>query len=221
MRPAAVLSTALLTAGLLLAGIAPNAAAQAEAPSLSERDRATVERIQTYIEGIDTLRAQFRQRSSNGTEATGTVWIDRPGKVRFEYEPPTDIVMIADGSWLLYFNRRLEQTSYVPVDETPLWPLLKADVDILGKQEFSVAEVTRANGRIRVTVVRGGAQPGEPGSLELYFTDDPLALHRWRLVDQQGTVTVVDLAGVQRGVTIAAEKFDFNALDLPEQGRQK
>ena len=221
MRPAAVLSTALLTAGLLLAGIAPNAAAQAEAPSLSERDRATVERIQTYIEGIDTLRAQFRQRSSNGKEATGTVWIDRPGKVRFEYEPPTDIVMIADGSWLLYFNRRLEQTSYVPVDETPLWPLLKADVDILGKQEFSVAEVTRANGRIRVTVVRGGAQPGEPGSLELYFTDDPLALHRWRLVDQQGTVTVVDLAGVQRGVAIAAEKFDFNALDLPEQGRRK
>jgi len=202
-----------------LAAAAP--AAPAQDAGLSERDRATVERVQSYIEGIDTLRAQFHQRSSNGTEATGTVWIDRPGKVRFDYDPPTDILMIANGDWLLYFDRRQEQTSYVPVSETPLWPLLKAEVDILDAGDFSVAEVARARGRLRVTVVRGDAERGEPGSLELYFTDDPLALTRWRLVDQQGTVTVVDLNDVERGVAVDSAKFDFAAQDLPEPPKGK
>jgi len=213
-RLAGRLAACLLPACLLMA--APPAAT-AQNAELSAADRETVERVQRHIEGIDTLRAGFRQRSSNGTRATGRVWIDRPGKVRFDYDKPSDTVMIANGSWLLYFDRRQQQTSYVPVDETPLWPLLKPEVDILDAETFSVADVARADGRVRVTVARGDVRRGEPGSLELYFRDDPLALTRWRLVDQQGTVTVVDLTGVERGVEIDAAKFDFDALDLPEE----
>ncbi len=72
--------------------------------------------------------------------------------------------------------------------------------------------------RVVLQVVRDGAEPGEPGSIAVLFQRDPLALAAWRIVDQQGITTTVHLKDPEFGVPVAAERFDFGELDLPEPG---
>jgi len=210
-----------MLARLLLAlTVAVTAAAPAPAATtteLSPGDRALIGRIQDYLEGLDTLRARFSQRSSDGTRARGELWLDRPGKLHFAYDPPPDLVMVANGSWLLYYDREAEQTSYIPLSETPLYPLLKENIHLLGSETFAVADASRGRGGVSLTLVRGTGDAGSPGSLTLMFRDDPLRLRQWRLIDQQGTVTQVRLTEVERGVTPPEGHFVFNELDLPER----
>lgn len=220
LRPLA----ATLALTLALAGAAAHAAKDPEAAQtarLTPAEQDTVQRVERYLSGIDTLRADFLQTSSNGAVAEGQVWVERPGKLRFEYAPPHPALLVSNGELLLYYDRELEQTSYVPVSETPLWFLIRERIDIAEADNYALAGVEREKGVIRVHVVQKGSRPGQPGSVTLIFQDDPLALRKWRIVDQQGITTEVALINPRFGVAIDDKRFDFGALDLPEPGRQR
>lgn len=207
----------------LVLGCAPGPAvadASAQTTRLPETDAELVAQLEQYLGGIDTLHARFRQTASNGTQATGEVWVDRPGKLRFEYDPPHPLLLVSNGRFLLHFDRELAQTSYVPISRTPLWFLIKDRIDLSETADYSLAGVQREAARITVQVVREGAKPGEPGSVALMFGRDPLRLAGWRIVDQQGITTTVRLVDPSFGADVAARRFDFGELDLPEQGRR-
>jgi outer membrane lipoprotein-sorting protein len=211
-------------AGLALALAAPAERAAADpaqpgtqtaaAPAtLSPEDRQTVERIERFLTGIDTLHGRFVQTSSEGGRATGELWLDRPGKLRFEYDPPSPILIVSNGDLVLYFDRELEQTSYVPVSETPLAFLVKPEVDLQNAEDYRVARLERTDGRIALWVVQEGVQPGQPGSLRLVLEAEPLRLARWRVVDQQGAVTRVSLHDVETGITVDPDLFEFGEIE--------
>jgi outer membrane lipoprotein-sorting protein len=215
--------TALAAAGLLaalpLAAPGPTAAKPADTQQaaktggLSAEDRKTVQRIEAYLTGIKTLRGRFVQSATNGGQATGEVWLKRPGKLRFEYDKPADILIVSNGSMLLYFDRELEQTSYIPLSETPLGFLVKDKVDLRNVEDYHLAGLERGQGEIAVWVAQEGVEAGQPGSLRLVLDAEPLALKRWRVVDQQGTVTRVRLDGVETGVALNDELFDFGEIE--------
>jgi outer membrane lipoprotein-sorting protein len=215
--------TALAAAGLLaalpLAAPGPTAAEPADTQQaaktggLSAEDRKTVQRIEAYLTGIKTLRGRFVQSATNGGQATGEVWLKRPGKLRFEYDKPADILIVSNGSMLLYFDRELEQTSYIPLSETPLGFLVKDKVDLRNVEDYHLAGLERGQGEIAVWVAQEGVEAGQPGSLRLVLDAEPLALKRWRVVDQQGTVTRVRLDGVETGVALNDELFDFGEIE--------
>ncbi|MDZ7714420.1 MAG: outer membrane lipoprotein carrier protein LolA [Rhodovibrio sp.] len=219
--------TALTAAGLIAALAAavpgPSAAeptgtqqaAQGDGQSdgLSVDERLMVGRIEEYLTGIKTLRGRFVQTASNGGQATGEVWLKRPGKLRFEYDKPTDILIVSNGSMLLYFDRELMQTSYIPLSQTPLGFLVKQRVDLRNVDDYHLAGLERGDGEIAVWVAQEGVEAGQPGSLKLVLDAEPMALKRWRVVDQQGAVTRVRLSEVETGVSLDDDLFDFGEIE--------
>ena len=201
----------------LLAAVAPTPGwAAADMAALSPDDSAAVQRAVRYLQGITTLRARFVQISSNGAYAEGQVLVKRPGKMRFEYDPPHPALIIADGLTLLFYDRELKQATFVPLWETPLWFLIREEIEL--SDDLRVVEVERGFGTLRVTLQ--DRERAEAGIVTLVFADQPLALKRWDLVDAQGVLTQVSLVNPEFGVEIGSEAFETgrSRLDtLPDQ----
>ena len=212
-----------LMLGLALGTIpaASGAAAGEEAQSvrLPDSDTELVSQVEQYLNSVDTVHARFRQRSSNGGAATGEVWVDRPGKLRFDYDSPHPSLIVSNGRFLVHYDRELEQTSYVPVSQTPLWFLIRDRIDLSKIDDYELADITRKPDGVRIDIVQTGSSPGQPGSVELRFMRDPLQLAGWSIVDQQGIRTTVTFVEPKFGVQVAAERFDFGELDLPDTGK--
>lgn len=207
-----------LAVSLALAPGAPASDGE-QAARLPAADAELVSKVEQYLNAVDTVHARFRQRSSNGATATGEVWVDRPGKLRFEYDPPHPSLIVSNGRFLVHYDRELEQTSYVPVSQTPLWFLIRERIDLSQIEDYELAGIERRADGIRMDVVQAGSAPGQPGSVRLRFTRDPLQLVGWTIVDQQGIETTVTLVEPSFGATVAARLFDFGELDLPDRRR--
>jgi outer membrane lipoprotein-sorting protein len=198
--------TALLT-GLSIAGLRAMtgvAAAQTAAP-----DQADLARIEAYLNGIRSLKARFVQTASNGSTATGIALLQRPGKMRFQYDPPTPFLLVANHGFLTFVDSQLNQTSHIPLSRTPLGILLSDRVTLSG--EVTVTRLVRLPGQLQVSLIRT-ATPGE-GTLTLIFADNPMVLRQWTVVDQQGKQTEVAFTNMDVGATIDASQFEHQ--DVP------
>jgi outer membrane lipoprotein-sorting protein len=186
------------------------------AKDLSPDDVAAIGRIESYLNELSTLRARFIQTSSDGTIAEGTVRLKRPGRMLFEYDPPIPITIVSNGRTLLYFDAELKQTTYLPLWETPLWFLVKDEIDI-SKSDLTILNVEHGAGVLRIEVT-DREQP-QLGTIALDFTDNPVQLRRWRVRDAQGTITQVSLVNPQFGIEMDSDVFDYSNLDLPDTNR--
>ncbi len=193
-----------LIAGLGLLALAPPHA-RAQAVALSDQDRADLARIQTYLDGLRTLKARFLQVAPDGGQTQGTAWLDRPGRMRFEYDPPADYLLVAGNGILTFYDAGLKQTSNIPLNTTPLGILLAEHVALSGA--VTVTGITRYPGQIQLSLVRT-ASPGD-GTLTLFFNADPIQLRGWTVVDAQRRDTRIDLANVQLGGRFDPSLFVF------------
>ena len=194
----------ILSAVLLLAGLIATTPTASRAAALTAADLANVERALGYLNNISTLRARFVQVSSNGTYAEGELLIDRPGKLRFDYDPPVPVLLIANGLSFLFYDRELEQASFLPLWETPLWFLIREEVKL--SDDMLVEKVTQETGTLRVTL-RDAGNP-DIGEITLVFEDRPLSLRKWQVVDAQGVLTEVSLVDPRYGVEIDPKVFE-------------
>jgi outer membrane lipoprotein-sorting protein len=167
-------------------------------------------KAELYLNRIETLQARFIQVSSNGAYAEGQVHVRRPGRLRFEYDPPHPILLIADGVNLLYYDKELKQATFIPLWETPLWFLIRKQVDLSGSIE--VTDVSLATGVVRITVQEDGAE--QVGAVTLTFSDQPFALRSWEVTDAQGITTRVSLLDPVYGRKAPDKLFDYGDLDI-------
>ena len=179
-------------------------AAPPPAAALTAQDMADLRRITAYLTGIRTMAGRFRQIASDGTTATGSLWMVRPGRMRFEYDPPSPILLIADQSYVYYVDKQLAQMSKVGLKSTPAWFLLR---DPITFDNLVVTRFERGGSLLRVTVVA----PAEPdnGSLTMVFGNEPLALRQWTIVDQQRRATTVSIYDAQFGIALDPELFVY------------
>ena len=106
----------------LLLSMATHAALAAPVPAvLSAQDTLELQRIAAYLNGIRTMTARFQQIANNGGLSTGQVWVARPGRMRFEYEPPNAITLLADATNVYYWDKQLNQISKYDLRSTPAW----------------------------------------------------------------------------------------------------
>ncbi|MBI4183612.1 MAG: outer membrane lipoprotein carrier protein LolA [Proteobacteria bacterium] len=197
---------AVLSLLALVALAAPPAAGAAAPPAaLGEAERAAVARIEAYLGGLGTLKGRFLQVASSGGLAEGTFYLSRPGRFRFEYDPPVPVLIVADGSFVIFRDSQLKQTTHIPIGATPLGVLLKERVRLSG--EVSVTRVWRSGGLLRVELAQTEAP--ERGSLTLTFSDGPLRLRQWTTVDGQGVTVTVSLSGVETGLALEQSLFVF------------
>jgi outer membrane lipoprotein-sorting protein len=178
----------------------------AQAATLSDRDRADVTKAATDLNGITSLKAHFLQFSDNGGQAEGTAYLSRPGRLRLQYDPPSPLLLLADGSFLIVDDKRYDNPSYIPLDSTPAGVLVRPHV-VLNGDDLKVTGVSRQPGIVTITVISAG-DPGQ-GQLALVFSERPFQLRQWQVTDAQGQVTTVSLFDVQTGIALDRKLFQY------------
>lgn len=179
--------------------------AQPAAPVLGPAQREAVARAEAALSAIRTLKARFLQADSRGGTAQGTVWMQRPNRARFAYDPPATILVVADGTFVTFFDSAVNQTSSLPIGSTPLGTLLAERVR-LDEGEGRVTAVQLGEGMIRITVVKR-SNPAEEASPSPSPT--PLELRQWTVIDAQAREVRVTLYGVETGIRIDPALFRF------------
>lgn len=204
-RPSRNPWSALALAGLL--ALVPAAGAQAETATivLSTAERTDVARVEAYLNSIHTMTAHFAQIAPNGGVAEGTIYLQRPGKMRVEYDPPVQDILVATGKVLIHYDGELDQPSYLPQTSSPAAFLLRDQIKLSG--DVSVAKVVHAGNQLMVDVNETGGE--EKGALHLVFTNEPLTLRQWTVTDAAGKKTEVTLVNPKFNVAIDPVKFLF------------
>jgi outer membrane lipoprotein-sorting protein len=173
---------------------------------LTPQDQAELNRIAAYLNSITTMYARFTQYSANGGIASGQMWMERPGRMRFEYNPPSPILLIADRFYVYYVDKKLEEMQKVGLKSTPAWLLLRDPVTF---DDLNVTGFQRGPDTVRVTVVEK-ARP-DSGNLTMTFSEEPLALRQWTIVDAQRRTTTVMLSGEQFGMPLDPKLFIYQS----------
>ncbi|MEK9755142.1 MAG: outer membrane lipoprotein carrier protein LolA [Rhodospirillaceae bacterium] len=190
----------------------PADAVIARTVKLSKEDIADLVRIEKSLNDIRTMQARFLQVSSDGDYAEGNIFLSRPGRMRIEYDPPKQIMVIADGSNLIYVDKELGQATAVLLVLTPAELILRANLSLIG-DEILVTGFQRSPGVLRVSLVKAN-KPLE-GQLTLVFSDKPLELRKWTVTDAQGIKTTVSLLGPRFGLALDKKLFDYQ---MPQDG---
>lgn len=188
----------------LLAALALTlAATPALAAPLSEQDKADITRVEVYLNGFRSLESKFVQVAQDGGMAEGTVYMQRPNRIRVDYAPPVPVLMVGSGSWITFYDKELKQSNRVPLDSNPLSVLLSNEVKL--KDPIEVTRISREANTLQITV-RDKKNPQE-GELTLVFADKPLVFRKWVVKDKAGQETTVALANAQFDVAIDPKLF--------------
>ena len=181
------------------------ARAQVRAAALSAQDRADVARVEAYLNAVRSLHARFLQVAPDGGTSRGQAWLVRPGRMRFQYDPPAPFLLVGGHGILVFHDSELKQTSNIPIGSTPLGLLLEDNLKLSG--EITIVSFVRMPGQLQIGVVR--TKSPQDGVLTLIFSDNPLALRQWTVLDAQRHETRVTLSDVQLGGTYPASLFEF------------
>ena len=191
---------ALGSAALLSLAALP-AAAQT---GLSAEDRATLAQAQTYLQNLTSARGDFVETAPGGQRRAGRFWLQRPGKMRFEYTDPAGLLVVSDGSNVKRYDPRLDVFRQVPLGATPLSTFLARNVRL--DQGVRIDRVTRmASGAFAITA-RDSDKPNE-GSVILAFAGNPVRLQEWTITDAQGGRTRTQLTSLVNEPNLAASLF--------------
>ena len=174
---------------------------------LSKQDVADLIRIEQHLNTSRTVRARILQVASDGSYAEGMLHIQRPGRMRLEYDPPNPTMIIADGINLIYVDRELEHATTVLLRFTPAELILREDLS-LSSEDLLVTGFSRSPGVIRISLVH--AKDPLEGRIMMVFSDKPLELRKWIVTDAQGIKTTVSLLGPEFGIKLDPELFDFD-----------
>jgi outer membrane lipoprotein-sorting protein len=150
--------------------------------------RPLVDRVSRYLSSLQTLIGDFVQIGPDGARTTGKFYIQKPGKVRFEYEPPSPIDVIADGSSVVVRDRRLATQDLYPLSQTPLRYLLADQLDLA--RDTNLVAVSQDNTFITVAIEERQILVGTH-RLVLMFGAKNMQLRQWTVTDPQGYETTV------------------------------
>ncbi len=175
--------------------------------ALTAEDRADVARVETYLEEFGTLKTRFLQIAPNGSLSQGMLYIARPDRLRVEYDGTVPFLIVATGKLLVLYDGELEQTSYLPLHASPASVLIRENVDL--SDEMIVREIERSAGAIRLKLVER-ANPGK-GAIYLTFSDQPLRLREWTVIDAEGQATQVALLNPEFGLELDPVLFMYIA----------
>ncbi|MEM6944779.1 MAG: outer membrane lipoprotein carrier protein LolA [Pseudomonadota bacterium] len=169
----------------------------------SANDARDLARISNYLNGTTTLTGEFVQVGPDGDVSTGQFYMRRPGRVRFEYDLPNPALIVADGTWVGIYDRSARTLDRYPLGQTPLEILLEERVNL--RDSGAVTNIESGNGQIRVTAI----DPDEPdqGSITMIFSDQPLELRQWVVLDAQGLTTTIALSETRANIKLDPELF--------------
>jgi outer membrane lipoprotein-sorting protein len=171
-------------------------------------EKLSLNAISTYLNTLKSAQGSFTQINDDGTISTGTIYIKRPGKVRFEYNPPEQALVLAYAGEVAIFDKKTRQTpDRYPLARTPLSIILDKNVDLARANMVTGHDY---DGTATTVTAQDPAHP-EYGNIQLKFTGPPLELRQWIIRDDSGSTTTVVLGGLEEAPNLSNRIFDINA----------
>ena len=187
------------------------------AAGLSAEDKALVDRAVAYLQGLTEARGRFVQTDPRGATSQGELFLKRPGKARFAYDPPSGLLVVSDGGTVAVVDSKLKTFDAYPLMATPLSLFLAKTIRL--DRGVQVTRVARAADGFTITARDGKKETA--GQIALSFTDNPLALVGWTVTDAQSRMTQVRLQGLQRASGLEPSLFVLKDPRPKNVGRGK
>lgn len=171
-------------------------------------DELSLDQISTYLNSFATAQGKFTQINDDGSVSTGRIWLKRPGRARFEYDPPVQALVLAgQGAVAIFDPKSNTGPETYPLKQTPLNIVLRRKVDL----ERSDMVTAKSYDGTATTVTAMDPESPEYGNIQLVFTDKPVQLRQWVIHDQSGSATTVILGKMEYGPRIRNSIFDIRA----------
>ena len=164
-----------------------------------------IERAEKYLQDMKSAQARFVQTTHDGTQLVGTFYLNRPGKLRFEYDPPIENFVVADGMFIYFYDAELEEQTNAPIRATLANFFLRKNFSFT--DDLMVEDAKYAGGLLQVRVIQ--AEDQDAGSITFAFSENPFQLKKWRVIDQQGMITEVELFYLKTGVEHSSKLFIY------------
>ena len=210
-----------LTASAALGGLmllSRGAKAQTGTVALSTADLALVDKAARYMQNLEEVEGRFEQTSPRGAVQTGDIFLKRPGKARFQYDPPSGLVVVSDGRNVSVWDSRLRTFDRTPLGATPLAILLARQIRL--DQDVEVFRVGRYDDGFYLSARNANGQARTEGYITVVFGDNPMQLRGWTLVDGQGQATRVKITNLAK-TPIRPELFVLDDPRSPEERNPK
>jgi len=175
------------------------------ASAFADAKKQAINAISNHFKNVPTMTGEFIQFGPNGEQTGGTFYINRPGKMRLDYEKPSPLKLVSNGKTLAVSNSKLKTSNFYPLNKTPLSLLLSNQLKLNDKAIRSV----EASEDI-TTIVLGDEKIFGDSEITLLFDPENQDLRQWTIKDSQGKETSVMLFNVQKNVSISNTKFAIN-----------
>jgi len=162
--------------------------------------------LSQYLNSFTTAEGEFTQINSDGSISTGTLFIKRPGRIRFEYNPPEQALVVGGGGSLAIFDPRSNTgPDRYPMSETPLKILLERNIDLAQRNMVT----GHSSDGTTTTVVAQDPENPQYGNIQLVFTSNPVELRQWVVTDNAGTQTTVVLGDLAKNGNVRDILFNI------------
>lgn len=175
-------------------------------------------KIEAYLNNIKSLEATFIQMASNGATAEGRLFIKKPNKIRMEYADPVNVLIVGDGNFIVYNDTELDQVTHIDYDDIPATLILANDIKIDGKK-IKVLDFYQDSGSTTITL--DYADKGDLGPITLVFSNNPMELKQWKIVDPQSVEVSVSLYEAKKDQPLDEKIFKFKEKKTGTKGYKK
>jgi outer membrane lipoprotein-sorting protein len=186
------------------------------AASLPAQAQTGVPELEQYINSIRTMKARFVQSNPNGSVVQGTLYVRRPGRMRFEYDAPSTLKIVADGYQVTLWDPATRDFGQWPIGWTAASFLVKDPLSLSG--DLRVEKIDRVNGLLEFTMYQT-RRPKE-GKVIVRLAENPLALRGWTIIDERGNRVTVSLNDPQTNIQLADSLFKNDSPDPSSIRRQ-
>lgn len=171
-----------------------------------------IQKAEEFLQSLKSARARFVQTTHGGAQLVGTFYLQRPGKLRFEYDPPLENFVVADGLFIYFYDAELEEQTNAPIRSTLANFFLRENFSL--SDDLIVRDAVIARGLLQIEV----AQADEPdeGKIIFGFSQEPFELKKWRIVDTQGLITEIELFHLENNIDHDSDLFVY--ID-PKKGK--
>ena len=181
----------------------------AQAAPLKPQDVTDLNKVSAYLNAITSMQASFVQVGPNGELDQGTIYARKPGRLRFEYAPPSPYLIVSDGITIAVANQKLRTVDRYPLIDNPLSLILREGVDLSKDQR--ITSVERQAGTLRITATETSGPM--KGQVTLIFASPATELRQWIITDAQGLQTMIALKNMKTEVPLRAELFILRDVD--------
>jgi len=167
-----------------------------------------LEKAEKWFNNLKTAQASFVQTGADGQDRTGTFYLSRPGRLRFEYDAPIDDFIVADGVMIHFYDGELRDVSNALIGQTPADFILRGHLSFTDMAGDLIVTETRHSGNVfRMTLL----QRGDPdaGQIIMDFSKEPINLMGWGIMDSMGGYTKIALNNLEKDVQISPTLFRY------------